>query len=243
MKILNGSHVGIQSYSLRNLDGNESIIKALKLCGIDRLEACDLHVKVGEFSNEDEVLRLYRENGIEISSYGINHFPNDESKLRPFFSFAQKAGFSTLGIYPEPDAFQLIEELCEEYSIKVAIHNHGRDHRYGRISQLKDILGKTSDNIGVCLDTGWMLDAGENPVEAAETFAGRLYGVHFKDFSFSADNQPIEAVLGSGELNLDEFMSKLQEIDFKGYCTIEYEIEENPVPGIIKCVDALRNIR
>ena len=35
--------------------------------------------------------------------------------------------------------------------------------------------------IGCCIDTGHFLRSREDPVDAAEAFAGRTYGVHLKD--------------------------------------------------------------
>jgi sugar phosphate isomerase/epimerase len=190
----------------------------------------------------DEVLKLYRDNGLIFNSYGINSFNNDEAKVRPFFEFAKKAGIRTLGCKPNPEAYELLERLSEEYSIKLAIHNHGRkDQMYGEVDRLREALKNTSANIGLCLDTGWLIDVGGDPVELIREYPDRIYGIHFKDFIYEADGTRHEAVLGDGKLDVHGLMKALKEIRFNGYATIEFEGDpENPVPSIKKCIARLQ---
>lgn len=238
---VNGLRVGIQSWCFRGLEGNRDIIKALKELDIDGIELCGKHVDVNSSPDTGEVIGMYGANGITITSYGIDRYMNEEETVRNKFEFARKAGFKVLGADPDPDALELIDRLCGEFGMKIAIHNHGRDHRYGNARQLKEIFGKTSPNTGLCLDTAWALDAGEDPVLMIREFSQRLYGIHFKDFTFDAGNNPEEAVLGTGRLDLAGVLGALKEINFKGYTTIEFEGDvDNPVPSIRRCIEELK---
>lgn len=49
--------------------------------------------------------------------------PNDEAQCRKVFDFAKEMGIETIVSEPPKEAFDLIEKLCEEYKINVAIHN------------------------------------------------------------------------------------------------------------------------
>jgi len=243
LTILGGIHVGIQSWCFRALNGNNDNINALKKCNIDSIEICNVHVDVNNKSQVDEVIKLYKDNGITFSSCGINDYPNDESTIRNYFEFARKAGIKILGADPEPEAFDLIDRLCNEYGIKIAIHNHGRYHKYGSMKQLEEAFSRSTANIGLCLDTGWALDSQIDPVDMIRRFSNRLYGIHFKDFTFDKNDNIMESVLGRGELDLQAVLNSLKEIGFKGYVTLEYEGEpENPLPSIVKCLDRLKKV-
>jgi sugar phosphate isomerase/epimerase len=106
---------------------------------------------------------------------------------------------------------------------------------------LEDLFHRTSPHVGLCLDTGWMLDSGENPLEVARKFRDRLYGVHMKDFVFDRAGKPEDVVTGTGNLDLDGLASFLVEMDFDGYLSIEFEGDvDNPVPALKRCVEAIR---
>jgi sugar phosphate isomerase/epimerase len=105
---------------------------------------------------------------------------------------------------------------------------------------LEGVFGETSLNVGLCLDTAWMLDSGEEPVAVAAQFKERLYGLHVKDFVFE-DGKPEDVVVGQGGLNLDALAAFLVEMGFDGYLTLEYEGDvDNPVPALRQCCDAIR---
>ena len=241
LTILKNINVGIQSWCFRGLKGNEDNIAALKKCDVNAIEICGIHVDVNNKSEASQVIKLYKDNKISFNSCGIDHYSLDETKIRNLFEFAIQAGIKVLGADPDPEAFPLIDKLCDEYNVKIAIHNHGRYHRYGNISQLEEAFSKSSPNIGLCLDTGWALDSHVDPVEMIDKFANRLYGVHLKDFNFDSEGKEVEAVLGTGELDLKAVLKALKSIDYTGYITLEYEGEpENPLPNVMKCLDSLR---
>lgn len=238
--ILNGIGLGVQSYCFRNFS-NERIVETLQQCGLEQLEICRVHLDVEVAGVPEQVLDLYRRSGIRFNSYGINRFENDEKKARAYFEFAAQAGIGVLGAKPSPDSFDLLARLCDEYGIRLAIHNHGRkDELYGTASQLEAALTDAPDSIGLCLDTGWLIDAQEDPVAAIRRFAGRIYGVHFKDFAYSKSGERHEAVLGEGLLDVAGVVRALKDSRFNGYASIEYEGEpDDPTPNIQRCVEAL----
>lgn len=238
----NGIPLGVQSWCFRKF-GNGEIPGLLKDCGLAALEICQAHLDIQDARvHPMRIVEQYRELGITLTSYGIHSLPNEADAIRPLFEFAVQAGIPTLGVKPHPDSIGLVEALCREYGIEVAVHNHGKkDELYGKPEQLEAVLNQTSDSIGVCLDTGWLLDAGGDPVEFARRWAGRIYGVHFKDFHYREDGTREEALLGEGLLDVNGLVKALRESDFNGYATIEYEGEpENPLPSIKRCVERLR---
>jgi sugar phosphate isomerase/epimerase len=238
-QLRNGIRIGVQSFGFREFP-NEQIVGMLKECGLETIELFRKHAGLEE-GKDGAVIQLYKDNGISISSFGINNYPANEEEIRPYFEFASKAGIRALGASPAPDSFELLEKLCEEYDVNIAIHNHGRkDQKYGTVEQLEKALAGTSNRIGLCLDTAWLLDIGADPVETLLRFPGRVYGVHLKDFTFDADGTRHEHVIGQGGLKLGDFLDSLHETGFNGYISIEYEADaKNPLPGVKLCIEEI----
>lgn len=231
--------LGIQSWCFRGCKTPEAIIAALRACQVDHLEICGVHVDIqGDYQ---PVLRAYRNAGIRLSGYGVQHMPKDETLCRAAFEFAVDAGIPVISAHVELEAIDLIEGLCVEYGCRVAHHNHGRKHPLGSVAMLDELFRRSSTNIGLCLDTAWMLDSGEDPVAVARKYAARLYGMHLKDFVFDRAGKPSDVIVGTGNLDLTAMAKLLREIDYQGYLTVEYEGDENhPVPALQRCVADVR---
>lgn len=243
MEINNKLMLGIQSWSLRGLeDSNKDVIKALKECNIDCLEITGAHVDFKNPIEVDEVIALYKDNNITLTSCGVCSFSNDETENRYIFDFAKKAGIKAISAYIEMDAFDICEKLCKEYDIKLALHNHGKKDAYGTFEKIDAAITKSSKNIGLCIDLAWMMDAGHDPVEALKRYEGRVYGIHFKDFIMKEDGVE-EVVLGIGDLDLKSCVNVIKNTDTILYASIEYEEnDKNPIPDIKKCIVAVKEI-
>ncbi len=241
--ILNGIPLGCQSWCYRDFRGAEKLASLLKESDLGRLEICDVHC---DFWNEDKWAPFVEEMeklGIVLNSCGISGMNTDEARLRNLFNFAKRTGLTAIGADPDMDAVPLIEKLCNEYGIKIAIHNHGKHHRYGFEEQLDAIFAVSTPNVGLCLDTGWALDSGLDPVKLIHKYADRLYGVHLKDFTFDENGNPQETVLGTGVLDLSAVLQALRDVNFKGYASLEYEGDaSDPAPKISGCVANLKKI-
>ena len=231
--------LGIQSWCFRGMENNSEVIEALKECGVDRIELCGVHINFA--NNPEEVLKQYCDAGIKVSSYGVQIFDDDKESSRKALDFAKLADFDAIGGDFGPDGLETAEELCKEYGKKVAFHNHGRGHKINSMVHLDELFKNSSPNIGLCLDTAWMLDSGDDPLKAARKFKNRLYGVHIKDFVFDRAGRPEDVVVGTGNLDLQALADFLKEIDFDGYLTLEYEGDvDDPVPALKKCVEEIR---
>ncbi len=110
-------------------------------------------------------------------------FDANESEARKKFDFAKAMGLIAFSANPRKDksTFDLLDKLVAEYDVAIAIHNHGPDARYSKISDVADVVKGRHPKIGACVDTGHYLRSDEDPVEALERFKDRLYGVHLKD--------------------------------------------------------------
>jgi sugar phosphate isomerase/epimerase len=236
--------LAIQSWCFRGFRTNEEVIDALKACGVSNVELCVKHVAPQDEERPEKlqaVIDLYRDRGIAITSYGQYVFDKDEAAARRVVAFARMAGFDALTADYRPGGLEVAERLAAEYDVKIALHNHGRRHRHGASWVIEEILENSSPNIGLCLDTAWAIDSGEDPVEMARRFADRLFGVHVKDFIFDRAGKSEDVVVGQGNLDLPALLDTLREIGFAGYFTLEYEGDvDNPLPATKQCVEAIR---
>ena len=237
--------LAVQSYCFRGFKDNRKVAEMVKECGLDKIELYGIHVDFSNPSSFKEIIGIYRDAGIEIISIGVQEFANNEERERKFFEFLKEAETKYMSvdfnIDTIPDCFKLADKLAEEYDVKLAIHNHGGKHWLGNSTALNYVFKRTSERIGLCLDTAWALDTGENPVEMAEKFKERLYLLHIKDFAFDTTRKHKDVIAGEGNLDLNKLFNLLKNISFEGYGIIEYEADvENPVPAIKKCVEKVR---
>lgn len=236
---------GVQSFCFRHFKDNRQVASLVKECGLDRMEICGVHVDFTKEETFPEVVSIYRQAGVKLISSGVNGLANREKEERKLFDFSRQAGASLMSISFDmrtiPDCFRTAERLAEEYGLRLAIHNHGGRHWLGSSEALSYVFSRTSGRIGLCLDTAWAMDAGEDPVVMVERFADRLYAVHIKDFVFDRARRHQDVIAGEGNLDLKKFFQALRKVSFSGESIIEYEAEaENPVPALRRCVAALK---
>lgn len=229
--------LGVQSYSLRKF----SLEKALEYIASLELKYAEVYPghlppELNEVSKAKELVEKY---GVKIAAHGVNHMPRDEEKLKKLFEFAHKVGIEVLTADPDPDAFDLLDKLVEEYGIAVAIHNHGPGHRYATVEDVLKAVENRSPLIGMCLDTGHLARAGQDPAEAARKLGKRLHGIHLKDIN----KEKKDVVLGEGIVDFKKLFEVIKEsgVYSKAVIVIEYELEpENPLPGIRKSLNHIR---
>ena len=167
---------------------------------------------------------------------------------RQWFECAAAAGAKHISAHFKVDTFQTaipkVKQWCEEFGIKVGLHCHGGYMFGGSPDVIEHILELGAPHIGLCIDTAWAMQIGPvqgKPVEWAEKYAGRIYGVHYKDFTFGNDGMWTDVVVGKGNLPLKSFVTALEVGGFDGMAIIEYEGDvENPVPALKECVDSMR---
>ena len=235
--------LGIQSYCFRVCESVSELIGALGQVGLRYVELWPGHQPLDV---DPAILRgalaQFAAHGITVDACGCVSAPNGKA-IRPALEFARLAGIKavTADPDPEPAVCKQLEQLCDEYDVNIAVHNHGRDHRLGTIAALDELFSRTSPRIGLCLDTGWLLDAGDDVFEAVARFGDRLYGVHLKDFAYDDDGTRHDVIAGEGMLDLPRLMSALRIVGYQGYLSIEYEGDmESPLPSVRKCVQAVQ---
>jgi sugar phosphate isomerase/epimerase len=134
----------------------------------------------------------------------------------------------------------LAEELSEEYGVLLGVHNHGGRHWLGNRQSLDWLFGKTSNRVGLSLDTAWAIDSREDPVAMVRDYADRLHIIHVKDFLYSERREHRDVIVGTGILDLAKLDEALAEAGFSGEAILEYEGDvDNPLPPLRECVKAV----
>lgn len=237
--------MGVQSYCFRGFKDNARVAEMVRACDLSAIELCGLHADFDEPAAHAEVIETYRSAGVSIPSIGVQMFTGDAKRERDWFEFARAARAEFISADFQPDGWQeavaVTERLCEEFDIRLAIHNHGGRHWLGSSQMLRHVLANSGEAVGLCLDTAWCLDAGEDPLRWADEFSERLYGLHLKDFTFDTARRPKDVVVGTGNLNLPSLLNRLESHGFDGYAVLEYEGDvDDPVPALKQCVREVR---
>ena len=132
--------LGIQSYCFRKCLPLPELIGALEAAGLSYVEIWPRHLPYdAEKAEREKALSTLKARGITMDAYGQVRFPNDEAQARAVFEFARQAGIRAITSDVDPDAFSMLEGLCEEFDINLAVHNHGRKHRYGSFEALEEV--------------------------------------------------------------------------------------------------------
>ncbi len=184
-----------------------------------------------------EVKQKLAKAGVKLLSYGVVKLPNDKAKYRELFEFAKDMGIETIVMEPPENALDLIDSLCREYKIKVAIHNHPKPTQYWNPDKVLAVCKGRSKWIGACADTGHWVRSGINPVEALKKLEGRIIELHLKDLNEFGKLQAHDVVWGSGKTDIKAILAELARQDFKGTFLVEYEYKwKNSMPDIAESI-------
>ncbi len=182
---------------------------------------------------QEQVKQQLAQRGLQLINYGVVNLPNNEAECRQVFDFAKNMGIQTIVSEPPEDAFDLIDKLCQEYQIKVAIHNHPEPSHYWNPETVLKVCKGRSQWIGACGDTGHWMRSGINPVKALKKLEGRLISLHFKDLNEFGNKRAHDVVWGSGKADVKALLAELHRQKFAGAFSIEYEYNwENSLPEI-----------
>jgi inosose dehydratase len=237
-----GLKLGLQIYSLRGFPVDAALEHTQKL-GFDQVE---FFSGMFPLDASDEAIRnmvtKVQGLGLSISAHGVNGFTKDAAANRKVFEFAKKAGIKNISAAPTPDSFDSLEELVKEFDIRIAIHNHGPSDRFNKVVDLLRAVEGRDVRIGACADLGHYIRSGEKPVDVIRSLAGRLYGIHLKDFADMKENTR-GVLLGQGHLDCAAVFDALVQAKFPADGALSLEYEENPqdpIEDIRKCVATAR---
>lgn len=247
--VYDGWRLGMQAYSFRKFTFCEAVDKTAVL-GLHWMETGPFNQA---FSKDEPDLKVHhtmsararekvkqklKDAGIKLIAYGVVGFSEDEAKCRQIFDFARDMGVEVITAEPKPESLDVVERLCREYKIKVAIHNHPAPSRYWNPDKVLEACKGRSRWIGACADTGHWVRSGVNPVEALRKLEGRIISFHLKDIGEFGNRKAHDVIWGTGKADVKGMLIELDRQNFRGFFAVEYEHNwENSVPDIEQCVE------
>ncbi len=237
--VYEGWRLGVQTWSFNRFTLFEAIDKTRSL-GLSWIQAFpgqrispDVEDVFGpEMSAElrAAVKAKLQDASVGIFAYGVTGIPTDEKQARALFAFAQEMGIETIASEPEFEQFEAIDKLCQEYKIKLGIHNHPKPSRYWDPQTILTMCKGRSPWIGACADVGHWASSGLAPVDCLKLLKGRIHDVHIKEVDIEAGH---DVVWGQGQGRIQGVLEELHRQEYKGTFSIEYEHAwENNLPQI-----------
>jgi inosose dehydratase len=133
-----------------------------------------------------------------------------------------------------------IVALCRARGLAVAFHHHVGTHVESpeEIDRLFSLL--SSEELGLCLDTGHCFYGGGDPVAVLDRYADRVRCLHFKDVDatrleearqqqlnfYDAIRHGVFVPLGQGSVDFARFVSLLRQQQFDGWVVAEQDVLE-----------------
>ena len=116
-----------------------------------------------------------------------------------------------------------------EQGMRLGYHNH--NHEFACLAAdpadfdpenvpLAVLAEECGENVWFEVDTYWVQIGGGDPAAWIRRLAGRVPGVHLKDFAVSREREPLMCEVGHGNLNWDEILAACEEADVE-YLMVE----------------------
>jgi sugar phosphate isomerase/epimerase len=176
--------------------------------------------------------------GITMANYYAS-IEGDKSAYRRIFDFAKEMGVETLVAEPPAEVFATLDDLCAEYQINLAIHNHpeGSGSKYWNPDTLMQACAGRSARIGGCPDTGHWVRSGLDPLASLKKYRQRIITVHLKDAAESGKRDSRDVPLGTGKANYAAILQQIYDWKWRGVMTVEYEhLSPQLVPEVGQCL-------
>ena len=242
--------LSVATYSLRSFPKRPEAIKMIQDLKIKFADVKDFHIPIKDGTPESwkEGGEDFRKAGIKIVACGNVDMKKPE-ELRRAFEYAKAIGSPTIVCAPTQEQLKDIEKLVKEFNIKIAIHNHGPEDKFMPTPKsVLDAVDGMDPRMGLCMDIGHTARTGADPVEWIEKAGARLHEMHFKDLKdpHNADwkvARDSQVAVGEGVLPIADIFKQLAKQKYKGYCSLEYEINaKDPLPGMQKSFDYMRKL-
>jgi inosose dehydratase len=243
-----GFTLGVQSYTFREFD-LEPALKRTQDLGLHYAEFYQKHAPLDASPEQIKlILKLCDTYGIKPVAWGVQGFKKNHDANKRVFEFGKALGVKAFSADPDPDSFDSLDKLCDEYKIAIAIHPHGpagggKLHRWYSAEIILKAVKDHHALIVAGLDTGHLIRSAQlgeklDPAQQIRVMGARNFGIHLKDH----DNaKKTDVPFGKGVLDVPGVLKALRDVKFTGHIAIEYEANsKEPSPDMKECVAAFK---
>jgi sugar phosphate isomerase/epimerase len=247
-----GFTLGCQSYTFRNFNVEQALkhIQKLGMHYVEFYPGQTGQLKVDSTPEQIKaMLKLCKEYDITPVCWGVSNFSKNHDANKKLFELGKALGLKALSADPDPDSFDSLDKLCDEYKIAIAIHPHGPQgkklHRWYSAEKIMAAVKDHNELIGSCLDTGHLIRCAQlgevlDPAKEVLVMGKRNHGLHLKDHNNKRDTDVVFGKDG-GVLDMVALLKALHEVKFKGHLSIEYEAKpEDPSEDVAACVEVFK---
>ncbi|HMK39450.1 MAG TPA: sugar phosphate isomerase/epimerase, partial [Bacteroidota bacterium] len=236
-----GWRLAVQSWTFNRFTFAEAVEKVASL-GFDWIEAYPgqqlrpgaTGVTMGPGLGPEErasLRKMLADAGVRLVNFGVVDLGKDEASCRAVFDFAREMGIETIVAEPPEKMLDMVERLCKEYRIRVALHNHPKPSAYWNPDRVLEVCKGRSAWIGSCSDIGHWMRSGIHPVDAIRKLGPRVLTIHFKDLNEFGNPEAHDVVWGTGAADVGAILRELDRQKYRGVFSIEYEYNwDNSLP-------------
>lgn len=231
--------LGMAGFSCYRLSVDDTLA-LLKRLDVNYLCIKDFHLP---FKSTDAEIAAFKRKCADhgVTGYGLGPIYMDyaqKDNVKSYFDFAKRVGVKTIVGVPFENKMingkrtrcesralcEYLSDLCGEYDIRYAIHNHGPDIPYlfptGETSW--NMVRDLDRRMGLCLDIGHDFRAKANPVESIRKFHTRIFDMHIKNVKFDPVKN-LAKPMPRGDMNMWSVVKTLVDVGYEGVCSLEYE--------------------
>ncbi|MFV1969072.1 MAG: ThuA domain-containing protein, partial [Pirellulaceae bacterium] len=220
-----GWRLGVTAYSFHKYTLFEAIEKTAEL-GLTYLGGLSFQkVSPGIAKNfdcqlNDDELKQVRLKldacGVRLLTHFYARIPADEEGCRRVFEFGRKMGIETFISEPPPEALDTIERFCDEYDIRLAIHNHDEkgSPNYWHPDKILEVCKGRSHRIGACPDLGYWMRSGIDPIQGLRTLGDRVVTVQLHDLH-ELSREGHDVPWGTGAGRTEEVLREFHRLGIK----------------------------
>lgn len=223
-----GPKLGIQTWTLRRMSFDQ-VVEFADRNDIQYLQLLKDHLDPNAPVKETRrKLEILKKHGLIPYTFGVASTSSNPKENRNLFEFAKLIGAKMIVVEPALADWDGLEKLVKEYDVRLAIHNHGRNSRYGDPKVVKEVLANRDRRIGVCLDVGWITAAGFDAAQVFRNYGNRVFDIHFKDKKLPtiAGNDAVDTLAGEGDANYAGLFAEIRKSGWSGVMAIETDSDQ-----------------
>lgn len=220
-----GWRLGVEAYTFHRVTLFETIDRAAAMGlayvgGLSFQRVSETIPKNLDPSLTDDEIRAVRQKldatGVRLLTYYYQDIPGDEEGCRRVFDFGRKLGIETFMAEPKLEALPVIDRFCQEYGIKVGLHNHGPEAspNYWNPEGILTACAGRSPLLGAAADVGYWMRAGIDPIAGVRQLGQRLITLQMHDLH-ELTPQGHDVPWGTGAGRAEELILELHRLGVK----------------------------